>query len=105
MPKRRRLLRSDIVREIRRLAVEEELTVQHLSERYSLPYFTVYSIVRGWTYKKLGGGSVDRKSGKLTPEKVEEIRRLRKEGASIQTLVEKSGCCKTTVRKALSGGV
>ena len=92
-----------LVLEIRRLATEDKMGVQAISDKFDLKYFTVYSIVRGWTYKNVGGPTLSRRTGQMTPEKAAELRKLRKEGASIKELVEKSDCCRTTVKKALAG--
>ncbi len=101
---RKRTLTEKQVRHIRQL-MADGAGVQEAADEYKLPYFTVYQIRRGWTYPNFGGPIIHRSRGRMTPEKAEKIRRLRERGASIDQLAKAAGVGRTTVKKALAGGV
>ena len=93
------------VRKIRHEVVTKGRSVQEVCDEQHLPYFTVYQIVRGWTYPNVGGPVVSRKRYKLTPARAAKMRALKEKGATIQQIADAAGCGTTTVKKALSGGM
>jgi len=81
------------------------MTTQEAADKYEFPYFTVYSIRRGWTYMEAGGPIEKRKRGRMTPEKAEKVRALKAKGATIAQLAKAAKCGKTTIKKALAGDI
>lgn len=90
-----------------RQEMHEGLSIEEAAEKYDLPYFTVYQIRRGWTYKDAGGPVVDeiKRKHKLSAQKAERLRLLKKKGATIDQLCAASGFGRTAVKKALAGEI
>lgn len=81
------------------------LSVEDAAIKYNLPYFTMYQIRRGWTYKDAGGpvlAATVRKK-KIGPKLAKRMRFLHKErGATIDQLCAATGYGRTAVKKALA---
>ncbi|MGW8177879.1 MAG: helix-turn-helix domain-containing protein [bacterium] len=102
---RNETMTDERVREIRRKVVTEKRSVQEVCDEEQLPYFTVYQIVRGWTYPKVGGPTLKRQRYRLTPERAAKMRALKEKGATIDQIAKAAQCGTTTVKKALAGGM
>jgi transposase len=107
--KRRKRLKPKQVERIRRMLVPNDegepaqYTVSELAELLQLPYFTVYGIHVGWSYKDVAGPIVSAKKleKKVTPERAERIVKLRARGASIPKLSRATGLSASTIKRIL----
>lgn len=97
-------LSPELVLEMRK-SMDNGDSVQAVADKHRLPYFTVYQIRRGWTYRHIGGPIAGRQRGRMTPEKAERVRELRAKGATIAQLAKAAKVGKTTIKKALSGEI
>ncbi len=73
-------------------------SVASLAERYEIPYFTLYSIKRGYTYKNAGGPISEAEHPAVPRKRKRKIRKLRKKGASIARLADATGLSESTIR-------
>lgn len=101
MSERKQQLTPDFVLGLRKQMDEGE-SVQAIADKHGLPYFTVYQIRRGWTYREVGGPVAGRSRGRMTPDKAAKVRYLRSRGATIAQLAKAAKVGKTTIKKALS---
>jgi DNA-binding NarL/FixJ family response regulator len=100
--KRRRRLSADAVVRIRKLLDSGEHTVAEVAELVQLPYFTVYSLRRGYNYREAGGPvTSDRQRALVTPERAAKIRAVRAKGASIERIAQATGLSETTIKRVL----
>lgn len=92
----RAIYTAEQVREMRRLYTEERLSLGELMRRYDAPFGTMTKILRNFSYKDPDYTPPSRRETydrrmKLTPEVLEEIRRLRGEGRKLAELSQHFG--------------
>ena len=100
--KRRKRLPPDTVKLARKLLSSGEHTTIEVAELLQLPYFTVYSLQRGYIYKDAGGPiKEERQRTYVSPERRAKVRALRAKGASVLRLATASGLSETTIKRIL----
>jgi transposase len=99
--RRRKRLPKKKVAKIRELVETGKRTIAEAAEMYDIPYFTAYSIVRGWSYTTAPGprAAVQRKF--VSDERAQRIVGLHERGASIRQLALASKFSESTIKRVL----
>lgn len=101
---RRRRLKAETVVKLRKLMANGHSPAD-VARHFKLPYFTVYSIRRGYSYKSVGGPIQDDKVHGVppSPRKARKIKELRAKGASLDDLAAASGHGMDMIKRTLAG--
>lgn len=99
--KRRKRLPKKKIQRIRELVESGKRTITEVADHYGIPYFTAYSIVRGYSYTRVPGPTVKRQRTFITPERAARIVELHTKGASIKQLALASKFSVSTIKRVL----
>lgn len=89
------------VAKIRDMVESGRRTISEAAELYGIPYFTAYSIVRGYSYTNAPGPTVQRQRKAMTEERAARIVELHAKGASIAQLALASKFSVSTIKRVL----
>ncbi|MGD9749406.1 MAG: helix-turn-helix domain-containing protein [Acidimicrobiia bacterium] len=99
--KRRSRLPKKKVAKIRDLVASGKRTIAEVAELYGIPYFTAYSIVRGYSYTRTPGPTATRQRKSMSEERAARIVELHEKGASIRQLALASKFSESTIKRVL----
>jgi transposase len=98
--RRKRLPKKKVAR-IRELVESGKRTIAEAAEMYDIPYFTAYSIARGWSYTTAPGPRLAIQRKFISPERAARIVELHERGASIKQLALASKFSESTIKRVI----
>lgn len=99
--KRRKRLPKKKVQRIRELVASGRRSITEVAELYDIPYFTAYSIVRGYSYTRVPGTVAARQRQFVSEERAARIVELHARGASVSQLALASKLSVSTIKRVL----